>query len=241
MAVPIGDVDRLKAVIGERGVGKSEWMIQDVRAFHKEVAGGYAIIHSPSARLPETLHDGTDSLITWHESVKSLESHRIGIAKNPERTHVVVSDEPEPVIEYARNLSKAVRRSAIEKAGFRFREKRPVPIDKNTGERVAAEPVYIGIDEGTALKQMKKGSDDLRNWEIFLTGLRHENVALTWSIQSPNARAYLLIEQASDIVAFRYGHEWGLNSVRARGLSMDEIRLIAAQKKFQFRHYKFNG
>lgn len=234
-------VDRLVALLGAKGFGKSWHLVEDSIQFRSEY-GGYTIAHSPTARLPERL--GTvDARITWHDSIRSLEGGR-GISRNPDRLHVVVGGDPEPVIEYARNLATAIRRRAVERAGYIWNPKRPIPQDPNdASKKISAPPVYIGIDEGTALRQLPKGSDELREWQVFLTGLRHEHIALTWAIQSPSARNWILLEQASEVRAFRYQHEWGLNAVRARAphlFSADELEAIATLPKYQKRTYVFN-
>lgn len=249
MGVPIESLDRLTAMFGERGTGKSTELVLDAMRFQREVRGGYVIMHSPDARLPMKLPDGSRSPIEWHDSVKDLEGWR-GLSRRPHLIHVVVGGDPEPVIDYGRRLAKAIKIRAIKRAGFHYRDKRPIPMIETEqqsrragqpiGEKVAAEPVYVGIDEGTAIQHASKGSDELHNWQVFLTGLRHENMALTWSIQSPNARNYAFIEQANIFITYRYMMEWGLNTLRARGVPAEDLQIIAGLPNYQRRMYHFS-
>jgi hypothetical protein len=232
--IRIGSLDRLTAVIGRRGVGKSEYLIRDANEFRREARGGYIIGHSPGARLPSTLHDGTPGVgkRNWHDSIKSLER---GLSRDPNGIHIVTTGDPEDVIDFGRGLSKALRRKAIERAGWVAGpnwENRPLPDPK-----IEAEPVLVLVDEGVALKEMFS-KEDLKRWKVLLTGLRHENLAITWGIQSPTAKNWVLIEQSNRLVAFNYQHEWGLNAVRAWGVPQEDLQTIRNLQPFHRRIYR---
>ena len=230
MAVEIGKLDEIHAIFGVRGSGKSTFMVMlshELRTHY----GGYFIGHSPGARLPTKLPDGKDSLISWHDSIKGMER---GLQRTPERIHIMVDGDPEEVVEYGRAIAHATRKRAVEKAGFRFRDNRPVP------PGVMAEPTFVLIDEGVLIDDAQKGNIRKvdKEWERFLTGARHEHVGLLWGIQRPTSKNWALTEQATQIHVFHYSHEWGLNSLRAAGVPREEIAKISSLPKYQ--HVTYN-
>lgn len=226
----IGSIDRITAVIGLRGTGKSTWAVQDACSVQREM-GAIVIGHSPGARLPTVLPNGQVPDMSWHDSIRSLER---GLQRHPLRMHFLVTGDPEEVIQYGRELALAIRKKSIKDAGHRFKHNRPVP------KGVMATPVHIVIDEGTALRE-SFSAEDKRAWKIFLTGARHEHVSLTWLIQSPTAKNWILMEQSNRIITFRYMHEWGLNAIRAAGIHKDDLQSIRDLPDFQFLEWTFEG
>lgn len=231
MAVEIGSIDRITAVLGLRGVGKSTFAVADTLEFNREVGGAYMIGHSPGARLPMKLPDGRVSPITWHDDISSLEK---GLRRNTDRMHILVTGEPEEVIDFGRRLSLSLRRTAVRQAGHKFKENRPIP------DGVKAPPIIILVDEGTAMREQMT-REEKRQWKIFLTGARHEHIALTWLIQSPTAKNWILMEQSNRIVTFRYVHEWGLNAIRAAGVDKDDLTSIRELPDFEHFEFEFEG
>jgi len=226
--VQIGSLDRITAVIGARGTGKSTWAIADAYRFSR-TTGAYVIGHSPGARLPVELPSGKPLPLSWHDDIKSLQR---GLRKHPDRLHIVVSGEPEAVVDFGRSLARGVKKKSIKSAGHRYRENRPIP------PGVSAPPTYILIDEGTTIRE-GWSREERREWKEFLTGARHEHVALTWLVQAPTAKNWLLIEQSNHLRVFRYSHEWGLNAIRAAGVPQEDLAKIRALPNYHSRHYTF--
>jgi hypothetical protein len=215
--VEIGALDRVTAVIGERGTGKSTWAARDARVFQREL-GGFVIAHSPRGQI------GAAADVAFHNTVKRAAR---GLKWDPGRIHVVTDDSPEDVLEYARDLAYAVRKRAHRDAGKRFRDNRPAP------KGLRAPPVLAIIDEGTYLKRGMTNTE-IEELQRFLTGARHEHVAVTMLIQAPNARSWTYQEQSSRFRVFRYMHEWGLNAIRAAAVPKEALESIRDQPKFQY-------
>ena len=232
--IEIGSLDRLTSVIGLRGMGKSTWLVHDALAAQSEL-GAIVLGHSPGARLPAKLPDGRASNIVYHSDLRSLER---GIRRRggTSKLHVMAAGEVDDLIAYARQMARAIRRSAVTRAGHRFRDDRPVP------DGILATPVHVMVDEGSALRDWPKKSVEQRGWEVFITGLRHEHLSLTWSIQSPAMRSWKLLEQSNRVIAFRYLHRWGLDALQATGMiPQEDLPLIRALPQFEHRVYGYGG
>lgn len=215
--IEVGKLDRVTAVIGERGVGKSTWAMLDARAFQRET-GGVVLVHSPRGQV------GRASDVRMHDTTaKAMKALRW----DPGSIHVVTDDSPESVVDATRDLALAFRRRAHKDAGEKFRENRPAPLG------LKAPPALAIIDEGTHLKRgMTNG--EIEDLQKFLTSARHEHVAVTLLSQAPSARSWTYQEQASRFRVFRYMHEWGLNSIRAAAVPKDAIDRIRDLPKFKY-------
>lgn len=215
--IEIGTLDRVTAVIGERGTGKSTWALLDARVFQRET-GGFVVAHSPRGQV------GRAPDVKMHNTVqKAARSMRW----NPGLIHVVTDDDPEDVVEYARALAIGSRKKAHRDANVRWRENRPAP------PGLIAPPVLAVIDEGTALRR-GMSSGEIEELQRFLTSARHEHVAVTMLTQAPTARAWTFQEQASRFRVFRYLHEWGLNAIRAAAVPQEHLQAIRDLPKFQY-------
>ncbi len=217
---PIGDLDRVTSVIGERRMGKSTWSMLDARVFQRET-GGFVLAHSPRGQI------GAAGDVKMHNTVKKAAK---GLKADPGLIHVVTDDSPEAVLDYGRDLAYAARKRAHREAGIRFRPNRPAP----SGLR--APPVLVIIDEGTALSR-GMSNEQIEDLQRFLTSARHEHVAVTFLSQAPTARSWTYLEQSNRFRVFRYLHEWGLNAVRAAAIpqeSLDQIRELPPFEYFRF-------
>lgn len=233
--IKIGTLDRITAVVGERGVGKSTFAKLDAKEFQRET-GGYVIGHSPNGQI------GWEEYIDFHDSIESLTQ---GLVDRPTQMHFVAyGASPEEVLDFARKLSLVLRKQGhdlLRKQGRdvgKFNPHRPA--QKNT----FATPILVIIDEGTHTDQVdkiKKAEDggpvstrETKELEKFLTSARHEHIALTWLIQAPTARSWRYMEQSNRFRIFRYVHEWGFNALRAAGIPGDEVGNIRMLAKFTF-------
>lgn len=231
--IEVDTLDRITAVIGERGMGKSLFAKADARAFQFE-CGGYVIGHSPKGYI------GADPDVSFYDSIRALDR---GLRRHPERLHFIASGaSPENVIDYGRLLAEQSVRSAHRREGIRYLPNRPPP------RGLLATPVLIIIDEGThsdQRKEFRKQDPDPKTVAIdkqlerFLTGARHEHVALTWLIQAPTRRSWLYQEQANRFRVFRYLHEWGANAIRA-ATSIDSATVERIRTLPRFHHFVFD-
>lgn len=216
--IEIGSLDRVTAVIGERGTGKSTWAKLDARQFQRET-GGYVIVHSPRGQI------GRAPDIKMHNTLaRAARSMKWG---DTGYIHVVTDDSPDDVLDYARNLAFASRKRAHKDAGERWHDNRPAP------KGLLAPPVLAVIDEGTALRR-GMSNHEIEELQRFLTSARHEHVAVTLLSQAPTARSWTFLEQASRFRVFRYIHEWGLNALRAAAVPQEHLQAIRDLPKFRY-------
>lgn len=229
---PVGSVDRVTTIIGERGMGKSTFIVKvDIPDFQRE-AGGYVVGHSPNGQI------GADPTIQFHDSLASLQK---GMKKHPGRAHFVTRGAPEDVIAYGQALALSIRKRYHERfaaAEFRrgryvnkFRPDRPAP------KGLEAPPVLIVIDEGMMM-DANPSPGELKRLQVTLTSARHNHTAITWSSQAPTARQWVLLEQSNRLRIFRYTHEYGANALRAAGIHRDVIPALRDLPKFTY--YRFD-
>ncbi len=215
--IEIGTLDRVTAVIGERGTGKSTWAALDARVFQRET-GGFVICHSPKGQI------GRAPDVMMHNTVKRAAR---GIRREPGYIHVVTDDDPEDVLDYARDLAYAARKKAHRDADVKWIPNRPAP------KGLKAPPVLAIIDEGTALRRGMSNAE-IEDLQRFLTSARHEHVAVTLLSQAPTARSWTFQEQASRFRIFRYLHEWGLNAIRAAAVPQEHLQRIRDLDRFKY-------
>lgn len=214
--VEIGKLDRVTAVIGERGMGKSTLLKLDTRAFQRE-AGGYVIGHSPRGQIGDERDiQFYDSLDGWRGLVK-------GLFRRPDKIHILTQGPVEDMFALAENLSLAIRKKAfesrrdeLERAGEldgwpRFNPNRPAL------RGTMAPPVLLLVDEGTAMKRHPSNAE-IERLERFLVNARHNHIGFTWSIQSPTNRQWVILEQANRFRIFRYTHQYGATGLMAAGI-----------------------
>lgn len=227
--IPVGTLDRITVIVGERGMGKSTFLSKvDIPQFRRET-GGYVIGHSTNGQI------GADpGRIEFHDDLRQLSR---GIRKHPGRAHFVARGKPEDVLHHALAMSLSVRKRAHERyraEAFRrgelvpkFRPDRPAP------KGLMAPPVLVVIDEGMAMRR-NPSQRELQELEELLTSARHSHVAVTWSSQSPSLRQWVLLEQANRQRVFRYTHEYGANALRAGGVHKDVIPALRDLPRFSY-------
>lgn len=205
--IPIGTLDWIETIVGERGMGKSTLAILEARDFQRET-GGYVIGHSPNGQI------GVAKDIKFYDKLDGFFGLQRGLRRHPELMHFLVTGNAEQILDFGERLAFTVRRSAHRSAGVRFRENRPAP------KGLEAPPVLIVVDEGTSMKR-HPSNEEIERLERLLVNARHKHLGLIWSTQAPSSRQWLLLEQSSKIRLFRYSHEWGANGLRAAGIDKD--------------------
>jgi hypothetical protein len=215
--IPIGSLDRVTAIVGERGMGKSTLARLDARDFQRST-GGYVIGHSPNGQI------GAGDNIAFHDDLRKLQR---GLRRHPEKMHFLAAGPAEPILHFGDALSIAIRRSAHRREWKRFKETRPAP------EGLEAPPLLIVIDEGTSMKR-HPSNEETEALERLLVNARHKHLAITWSIQAPTARQWVLMEQANRLRIFRYTHEYGVNSLRAGGIPKDVAYQLRELPRFHY-------
>lgn len=219
--IEVGTLDRVTIVLGERGMGKSTLIKHDFDAFRAET-GGLIIGHSRNGQI------GTEPDIVFHDDVERLQR---GLRRHPAKIHLVTKGPAEPVLAYAEALSLAIRKRAWKRA-HPLRPFNPHrPLDAGT----LATPVMVLIDEGVAMKR-HPSNEEMQRLEEMLTSARHMHLAVTWSIQTPTARQWILMEQGNRFRVFRYVHEWGGNALRAAGIPKEAVEEIRELPRFVYYH-----
>lgn len=231
----IGKFNHLEAAIGQRGTGKSTWQCYRAFKLREESGGAYVIGHSLGARMPEQLPPelgGHKLPIVYHQTIKKLDE---GLRRHPEKWHVLAppkepKDGSEPdtaddLLKYADRLSLALRKSAWKGANpFRFWN----DTRKTLGLR--SPPIIVLIDEGIAVESASTGgkSRGKDRWFLqFIYSLRHDHIALLYSVQEPSSRSWRVLEAATVISVFRVRHKWALGALEAAGATREETERIA--------------
>lgn len=233
-APPIGQWDHLEVFVGLRGHGKSTMLTRRALELAGASGGAYVIGHSLGARMPTEI-DGIKVPFTYHETMEELKA---GLRRDPGRWHMLVTGDADPVLKYARELSEAMRREAWYRAGNLRTWKRTRRM-----EGIACPPIIVLVDEGIALDAGAGGSQGnaIHRWfRDMLFSLRHEHIALLYSIQEANARSYLLLAQATVIYAFRTVNEYSLNALGAAGFR-DQVDAIATLPRFEHRRLEVSA
>lgn len=230
----LGTWNHLEAAIGQRGTGKSTWQCHRAYELREEAGGAYVIGHSLGARMPEKLPPelgGHELPITYYQTIAKLDR---GLRRHPERWHILAPPkdaidgvEPETaddLLRYVDRLAVALRRSAWRKEHpFRFwNEQR-----KTIGLR--SPPIIVLIDEGIAVEAASTGGKSRGKDRWFLQmiySLRHDHVALLYSVQEPSSRSWRVLEAATVICVFRVRHRWALGALEAAGASREETDKI---------------
>lgn len=215
--IELGTLDRITVVVGERGVGKSTLARRDASAFQHET-GGLVIGHSPNGAI------GASPEIAFADSMRELER---GLRRRPDLQWFLTRGDPEHLFDYAQALSLGLRKRAFKQAGAKFREHRPPPFP------IDATPVLVVVDEGAYLKR-HPDNEQTEEIERFLVSARHNHVALTYSIQAPTRRLWILMEQATRFRIFRYTHEWGANALRAAGIPQPVVPQLKELPNFVY-------
>lgn len=228
----IGKLDRITAIIGERGMGKSTLTKLDAREFQRQT-GGYVIGHSPNGQI------GNEPDIKFYDRLDGWRGLVKGMARDPQLIHIMTRGVAEPLIDFAESLSLKIRHNAFKQVArernlwFKtFNDARPA--EKGT----KAPPILVIVDEGTSMKRHPSNAE-VERLERFLVNSRHKHVALTWSIQSPTKRQWILLEQANRFRIFRYTHEYGANSIRAAGIPK-EVALNELHDLPRFAYFELN-
>ena len=237
--VEIGRLDRITAVIGERGMGKSTLLKMDTRAFQRE-AGGYVIGHSPRGQI------GADLDITFYDRMDGWRGLERGLFRHPERIHILTQGPVEQMFEFSERLSLAIRKRAwqdrrdeLDRHGWNgiartggFNPSRPAI--KGT----MAPPVLLLVDEGTSMKR-HPSNEEIERLERFLVNARHNHIGFTWSIQSPTNRQWVILEQANRFRIFRYTHQYGATGLMAAGIPKEVAYTVHDLPAFSYyRHDK---
>jgi hypothetical protein len=210
--VPIGEFNHDEIAYGKRGFGKSWKLLERMEELNNEAGGAYKIGHSPEMRFPA---EATSIQIRYHEKISSLDSW---LRREPDDFHVWVSEEADPIIEYAKDLGKALKKRAMG-----FWNTRGTPLGKK------ATPVILVVDELAFLSGAKgsaQGSGKNDWFRRFLISLRHNHVAFLGGIQDANAISYILGSLADTLWCYRTTHEWALQSLRAAGLPQEKVERL---------------
>lgn len=239
-APEIGKWNHLEASIGAREMGKSTWQCKRALDLSREAGGAYVIGHSLGARLPMRLPTelgGAELPITYYETIAKLEA---GLRRHPDRWHILAPplpgeskaakrDTADDLLLFATRFSTALRKAAWQRT-HPLRWWRPNV--NYTG--VHCTPIIVIVDEGIAVDAAGPSRKDANKWFLeFLFSLRHLHLALLWAIQDATSRSWRVLEQASEIYAFRIRHAWALQSIQAAGATVDEIDRIRALPKHE--------
>lgn len=222
----IGEWDHLEVFLGLKGYGKSTEMVSRAMELDAEASGTSIVVgHSLGARLPIKLPDGTPVPVVYHETIEALER---GVRRDPNQFHVLVQGSADPVIQYARELSKSLRKDAY---GWRWKS-----TTRMDGIRVP--PIIVMVDEGIAIDAAsRKPKEDDRWFAEWILSLRHEHIALLYAIQSPTGRNWILMEHATLFHVFRIRHRWAQEAIRAAGaedVDVERMRKLPHYEKLVF-------
>jgi len=208
----IGDWNHFEMMIGKRGQGKSTLMLERMLDLDMEANGAYKIAHSLGQRFPTKLPSKRVFQLRYHNTIQSLDSW---LRRKPDDIHVVTSDDAQPVLEYAQQLGRAVKRDAL---GYFARKKQPL------GQ--PATPIIVGIDEMVALDAAMgsaQGKDASRWFRKLIISLRHEHIALIAGIQDSNAVSYVNAGLATKLWCFKTTHLYAIQSLRAGGMDPADL------------------
>ncbi len=209
----IGDWNHFELAIGKRGAGKTTRLLESALDLDAISGGAYKIGHSMGQRFNPHVPSGRRVEIHYYESMARLEK---GLGRKPNAFHILISDEAEPVLHYAKKLSAAIKRRSL---GFFARNKSPM------GREAA--PIIVIIDEMVALDAASgsaQGGKTSKWFRKMLISLRHDHIALLAGVQDSNAISYLNTGLATRLYCFNMSHEWAIQSLKAGGMK-DTVRL----------------
>lgn len=235
---PIGEVDDLEVLIGQRGTGKSTYMVHRARQLQRSYGGAYVLGHSLGRRLPSKipaeLGGGTVPL-QYHLDLKEVQK---GMRSHPDRWHILAPplslempaayyrerfrETADDLIAYAVRLSTQLRMAA-------WRRENPWSLRRNIAKidftGVPCTPIILMIDEGVAVEgaTQSKTKEEGREFKEWLFSLRHLHTALLWSIQDPTARGWHILGQATWLRIFHTKHEYALQAIRAAGAEEEDL------------------
>lgn len=233
----IGDWNHFEMMIGKRGMGKSTLMLERMLDLDAIAGGSYKLAHSMGQRFPNRLPSGRSFQIHYYPvastggpgerpdsgpAIRKLDS---GLRRHPDDIHVLVSDDAQPILEYAQQLGRAVKRSAL---GFFARRSNPL------GK--PATPIIVGIDEMVALDAAMgsaQGKDAARWFRKLIISLRHEHIALLAGIQDSNCVSYINAGLATKLWCFKTTHLYAIQSLRAGGMPTEQVESLPNLKKGQ--------
>lgn len=224
VGVPIGSVDMVETILGEKGNGKSTYLVERVMHLQREL-GAYVIGHSPGARLPLKLPSGRPTRVEYYPDLKQMER---GLRRDTSKIHIVARGPADDIIQYARDMSLRLRKRAWgEHVGLLG--KRWTPETQMTG--VHCQAIIVVIDEAVSLKGAtgniaKRRDEESQLVKEALFGARHDNIAYFVSIQDPGAFAWTMMSQSTIITCFRLEHDWSQIHLRAAGFTEEQIELV---------------
>jgi hypothetical protein len=208
----IGEWNHFEMMIGKRGMGKSTLMLERMLDLDALANGAYKMAHSLSMRFPTKLPSGRTPQLRYHTDIKSLDSW---LRRKPDDIHVLVSDDAQPLLEYAQALGRAIKKDAL---GFFARKKQPL------GQ--PATPIIVGIDEMVALDAAMgsaQGKDSARWFRKLIISLRHEHIALIAGIQDSNCVSYVNAGLATKLWCFKTTHRYAIQSLAAGGMENEDL------------------
>ncbi len=231
----LGEWNHLEAAIGQRGTGKSTWQCHRAYELREEAGGAYIIGHSIGARMPEKLPaelGGHELPISYYRTIAKLDQ---GLRRHPERWHILAPPkeaidgvEPETaddLLRYVDRLSVSLRKAAWKKENpFRFWN------DQRKTLGLRSPPIVVLIDEGIAVEAASTGGKSRGKDRWFLQmiySLRHDHIALLYSVQEPSSRSWRVLEAATVICVFRVRHRWALGALEAAGATREQTEQIA--------------
>jgi hypothetical protein len=231
----IGDWNHFEMMIGKRGMGKSTLMLERMLDLDAIAGGSYKLAHSMGQRFPAKLPSGRQYQLHYYPvppaadplgkqdasaAIKKLDN---GLRKYPDDIHVLVSDDAQPILEYAQQLGRAVKRHAL---GFFARRSNPLGRP--------ATPIIVGIDEMVALDAAMgsaQGKDAARWFRKLIISLRHEHIALLAGIQDSNCVSYINAGLATKLWCFKTTHLYAIQSLRAGGMPNEQLESLPNLKK----------
>lgn len=210
--MPYGEWNHTELAIGKKGYGKTTRLMERMDELNDEAGGAYKIGYSPEMRFPP---GSTRFRIRTYQDIRSLER---GLRRYPDDFHVLVGEEADPVVKFAKELGHAIKRRTLG------------PFNRNgnaLGKR--AVPIILVVDEMMMMSGASgsaQGGNSTKWFRRFLISLRHAHVAFLGGIQDSNAMSYIVSSLADRLWCFRVSHEWALNSMRASGLPKDKLALL---------------
>lgn len=223
-------------------MGKSTYECARAQELASDAGGAYVIGHSLGARLPEKLPPelgGGELPITYYRSIDKLER---GLRSKPDRWHILAPppardgkrDTADDLLAFSLQLAQAVKLRAYRDAhplGGLFKD--PWSL-KYTG--LPCTPIIVIVDEGIAVESAgaDRSKADEKRWFLeYLYSLRHNQIALLWSIQDANARSWQILGQSTLLHVFHQKHQWALNAMRAAGATDEEMVRIENLKRYE--------
>ncbi len=249
----IGEVDCLEAFIGRRGMGKSTFECARAWQLASQFGGAYVIGHSLGSRMPAWLPKelgGHLLPIKYHTTIKKLEW---GLRWNPNQWHILApqtqttskrgpQETADDLLRFSLDLSLSIRKQAWRRANpwNIFPWNWWTPTVNYLG--LECVPIIVIVDEGIAVDSAGPSRKDDNRWFLeYLYSLRHNHIALLWSLQDISARSWRIADQATAVHAFAIKHQWGINALQAAGATDEEMERIQTLNRYEHVTLSWDG